>query len=288
MLSVREFLLRLSLCPGLSPVSRWRIWKLAEDKRIFNSLSFLLENSGVSLRAQNALLRKWDSYELKEKVQQNMKQSFITIVDDEYPQQLGEIFCPPLVLFYQGDIKLLKTQCLAVVGSRQMTSYGAAVLKGMLPAILKKKLTIVSGLAAGVDGMSHEITLQNSGKTIGVVGCGLDQVYPRNHKGLQQAVSQQGLVISEYGLGERPVAYHFPERNRIIAGLAETILVVEAKKRSGSLITANIALEENRNVCAIPGRIDAPLSMECNQLIAAGAKPITEVKDLLDEFLLED
>lgn len=286
MLQVREFLLKLCLCPGLSPISRWRLWNTAEKERSFNNISLLIERSGISIRAQNALLNKWESFELQEKVQLNMKQSYITIVDNEYPKQLSEIFCPPLVLFYRGDISLLNTQCLAVVGARQMTSYGSATLKGLLPVVVKHGITIVSGLAAGVDGLSHQITLERQGKTIGVVGCGLDQVYPRNHQALQEAVVQKGLVISEYGLGEAPVAFHFPERNRIIAGLAETILVVEAKKRSGSLITASIGLEENRNVCAIPGRIDAPLSLGCNQLIAEGAKPITEVKDLLEEFLL--
>ena len=286
MLQVREFLLKLSLCPGLSPISRWRLWQTAERARSFNNLSLLIERSGISIRAQNALLTKWDSIELREKIQLNMKQSYITIVDSEYPRQLSEIFCPPLVLFYQGDLSLLNTQSLAVVGARQMTSYGEATLKGILPVIIKRGITVISGLAAGVDGLSHEITLKNQGKTIGVIGSGIDQVYPRSHQYLQRAVAEQGLVISEYGLGEEPIAWHFPERNRIIAGLAETLLVVEAKKRSGSLITANIALEENRNVCAIPGRIDAPLSLGCNQLIAAGAKPITEAKDLLDEFLL--
>lgn len=285
MLQVREFLLKLSLCPGLSPVSRWRLWKVAEKARSFNNLSFLIERSRLSIRAQNALLTNWESFELQARVQQNLKQSYITIVDAEYPAQLAEIFCPPLVLFYRGDLHLLKEQNLAVVGARQMTSYGEAALKGLLPAVIKRGITIVSGLAAGVDGLSHELALQYRGNTIGVIGCGLDQVYPRQHHQLQQAVSEHGLVISEYGLGDPPLAYHFPERNRIIAGLAETILVVEAKKRSGSLITANLGLEENRNVCAIPGRIDAPLSLGCNLLIAAGAKPITTVNDLLEEFL---
>lgn len=288
MLQVREFLLKLSLCPGLSPLSRWRLWKTAEKARNFNNLSLLIEQAGISIRAQNSLLTKWNSLELRKKIQLNMKQSYITVVDNEYPRQLNEIFCPPLVLFYQGDVNLLNTQSLAVVGARQMTSYGEATLKGILPIIIKRGITVVSGLAAGVDGLSHEITLKNQGKTIGVIGSGLDQAYPQNHRWLQQSVAEHGLLISEYGLGEKPLSWHFPERNRIIAGLAETLLVVEAKKRSGSLITANIALEENRNVCAIPGRIDAPLSLGCNQLIAAGAKPIMDARDLLDEFLLSN
>lgn len=213
MLQVREFLLKLSLCPGLSPISRWRLWQTAERARSFNNLSLLIERSGISIRAQNSLLTKWDSIELREKIQLNMKQSYITIVDSEYPRQLSEIFCPPLVLFYQGDLSLLNTQSLAVVGARQMTSYGEATLKGILPVIIKRGITVISGLAAGVDGLSHEITLKNQGKTIGVIGSGIDQVYPRNHQYLQRAVAEQGLVISEYGLGEEPIAWHFPEQN---------------------------------------------------------------------------
>ena len=166
-----------------------------------------------------------------------------------------------------------------------MTSYGEGVLRGLLPTMVDHNLTIVSGLAAGVDGLSHQLTLEHHGKTIAVIGCGLDLVYPRQHKKLQQQVMQHGLVLSEYGLGEAPLAFHFPERNRIIAGLSETVLVVEARQRSGSLITANLALDENRNVCAIPGRIDAPYSRGCNDLIKAGATPIHQADDLLAEFM---
>ncbi|MEY8441398.1 DNA-processing protein DprA [Lactobacillaceae bacterium 24-114] len=284
MLQVREFLFRLALCPGLTPLARYRLWKTAEKKRNFNDIYLLSERSGISVNAQTTLQNKWHSLELKEIVQRNLKQNYITIVDPEYPVQLQETFCPPLVLFYQGNINLLKTQSLAIVGSRQMSGYSRAVLKELVPKLVKKNITIVSGLAAGVDGLSHEITLECYGSTIGVIGAGLNCVYPRHHVNLQAAVSRQGLLISEYGIDTPPLAWHFPERNRIIAGLAETLLVVEAKKHSGSLITANIALNENRNVCAIPGRIDSPLSQGCNELISAGAKPIIDINDLLSEF----
>ena len=167
-----------------------------------------------------------------------------------------------------------------------MSNYGETVLRGLIPQLAKRQVTVVSGLAKGVDGMSHRLALANDGPTIGVVGCGLDRVYPTENRQLQETVAQRGLVLSEYGRGEPPLAYHFPERNRIIAGLASTVLVIEAKKRSGSLITANLALEENRTVCAVPGRIDTSRSMGCNKLIAAGAKPILRVQDILDEFLL--
>lgn len=284
MLQVREFLFRLALCPGLTPLSKYRVWKTAEKHRNFNDIYLLCEQSGISINAQTNLQNKWHSLELKETVQRNLKQNYITIVDTEYPVQLRETFCPPLVLFYQGNIDLLKTQSLAIVGARQMSGYSRVVLKELIPNLVKKNITVVSGLAAGVDGLSHELALEYQGSTIGVIGTGLNRAYPRNHVNLQSAVGQRGLVVSEYGLDEPPLAWHFPERNRIIAGLAETLLVVEAKRKSGSLISANLALNENRNVCAIPGRIDSPLSRGCNELISAGAKPIIDINDLLSEF----
>lgn len=284
MLTIREFLLRLALCPGLGPVSKYQIWVLARYKWAFNDINLLVEDERLNKQARRALEEHWHSRELTRQVQLNLEQSFITIVDSDYPPQLKEIYCPPLVIFYAGQRTLLSGQMLGVVGARQMTSYGAGVLRGILPTMVAHNLTIVSGLAAGVDGLSHQLALEHHGKTVAVVGCGLDLVYPRQHKKLQAQVMQHGLVLSEYGLGAAPLAFHFPERNRIIAGLAETILVVEARQRSGSLITANLALNENRNVCAIPGRIDAPYSMGCNDLIRAGATPVHNADDLLAEF----
>lgn len=284
MLTIREFLLRLALCPGLGPVSKYRIWLLARSQWAFNDIHLILNDHRLNHQAKQALEKHWSSDELSRRVALNVQQAFITIVDHDYPALLKEIYCPPLVLFYAGRRDLLAGQMLEIVGARQMTSYGEGVLRGIVPAMVQNNLTIVSGLAAGVDGLSHRLTLQNHGKTIAVVGCGLDLVYPRQHQQLQAEVIREGLVLSEYGLGEAPLAFHFPERNRIIAGLSETILVVEARQRSGSLITANLGLDENRNICAIPGRIDAPYSMGCNDLIKAGATPIHEAADLLAEF----
>ncbi len=284
MLTIREFLLRLALCPGLGPVSKYKIWLLARYNWAFNDISLIMEDDRLNKQATRALREHWHSRALTAKVEHNLQQSFITIVDADYPQQLREIYCPPLVLFYAGQRALLTGQMLGVVGARQMTSYGAGVLRGILPTMVAHNLTVVSGLAAGVDGLSHQLALENHGKTVAVVGCGLDLVYPRQHKKLQAQVVRHGLVLSEYGLGEAPLAFHFPERNRIIAGLSETVLVVEARRRSGSLITGNLALDENRNVCAIPGRIDAPYSMGCNDLIKAGATPVHNADDLLAEF----
>ncbi|WP_076461772.1 DNA-processing protein DprA [Limosilactobacillus caccae] len=286
MLQVKDFLLRLSLCRGIGLVSKFRLWECARDSRCFNKIDYLIDHANISLKSATALKNNWTSEALDEAVAINQQADFITIADSQYPQKLQEIYCPPLVLFYRGNLSLLQQPAIAVVGTREMTSYGESTLRGLLPPLIKKQVVVVSGLAKGVDGLSHQLALNYGGPTIGVIGCGIDQVYPRNHQLLQAKVASQGLLLSEYGIGEPPLAYHFPERNRLIAGLSEVVLVVEAKKRSGSLITANIALDENRSVCAIPGRIDAALSVGCNSLIAAGAKPILTAQDLLDEFRL--
>lgn len=284
MLQVHDFLLRLSLCRGVGRGSKYRLWCRAQELNCYDDPSQLIDGCQLTQSARTALLNNWTSPELDRAVELNQSCPHITIVDPEYPAALKEISCPPLLLFYAGDMSLLKKPCLGIVGARDASSYGTSVLRGFIPEIVKHRLVIVSGLARGIDGLSHQITLKHGGMTVGVIGCGLDYFYPAENRYLQQAVAKQGLVLSEYGYGEPPIALHFPERNRIIAGLVQTLLVVEAKRRSGSLITANMALYENRNVCAVPGRIDTIRSLGCNELIAAGAKPILRAQDLIDEF----
>lgn len=283
----RDFLLRLSLCKGIGLLAKYRLWQTASSEYLFDDIARIANQTGLTLRSQTALLNNWASSELDAAVSRNQKEPFVTILDQTYPSLLRETYCPPIVLFYRGNAKLLQTnRGLAVVGSRQMTHYGQSVVHGLIPPMVKHHLTIISGLARGIDSTAQEIALRYGGPTIGVVGAGLDQIYPPENLRLQNLVAREGLVISEYPLGAPPLPYHFPERNRIIAGLCQTCLVVEGKKKSGSLITANIALQENRNVCAVPGKIDTPLSVGCNELIAAGAKPILCAADLLEEFRL--
>lgn len=284
MLQVDDFLLRLSLCRGLGRGDKYRLWCRARQLQYDTNLPRLIKDCQLTLQAQTALLNNWNSPQLTRAVSINQGCPHVTIVNSEYPAILKEIFCPPLVLFYAGNLALLQRPCLGIVGARDASSYGVGVLRGFIPEIVKHRLVVVSGLAQGIDGLSHQITLEHGGMTIGVVGCGIDRVYPAANRQLQQAVANRGLVLSEYGYKEPPLAWHFPERNRIIAGLSQTLLVVEAKRRSGSLITANLALDENRNVCAVPGRIDTIRSLGCNELIAAGAKPILRAQDLFDEF----
>lgn len=209
---------------------------------------------------------------------------FCTIVDEDYPLSLKETYLPPAVLFYQGNWKLTKRRRLGIVGSRKSTEYGERVLTKILPPLVQRNVTTISGLAAGIDQQVHSQTIRLGGDTIAVIGTGIDQHYPKNHVYLQQKIGREQLLISEYPLGVPPAKYHFPMRNRIIAGLSHGTLVIEAQERSGSLITANLALQENREVFAVPGSILSSGSKGTNQLIQAGAKLVLDVEDIFDEL----
>ncbi|MDF7636895.1 DNA-processing protein DprA [Leuconostocaceae bacterium ESL0958] len=206
---------------------------------------------------------------------------YVTYFDDCYPERLRQTYQAPLVLFYQGDLRALSLPALAIVGTRNPTPYGQAVIRALLPELIDAGLSIVSGLAKGIDIMAHQATFANRGVPIAVIGTGLDRVYPKQHHHLQRQVGEQGLLLSEYPWGTAPLKGHFPARNRLIAGLASATLVVEALGRSGSLITANWALQENRTVLTIPGSILAPTSAGPNDLIKAGAEPVTSGTDIL-------
>ncbi|MDS8323020.1 DNA-processing protein DprA [Streptococcus pneumoniae] len=202
-----------------------------------------------------------------------------SILDDCYPWDLSEIYDAPVLLFYKGNLDLLKFPKVAVVGSRACSKQGAKSVEKVIQG-LENELVIVSGLAKGID----TAALQNGGKTIAVIGTGLDVFYPKANKRLQDYIGNDHLVLSEYGPGEQPLKFHFPARNRIIAGLCRGVIVAEAKMRSGSLITCERAMEEGRDVFAIPGSILDGLSDGCHHLIQEGAKLITSGQDVLAEF----
>lgn len=280
------FLLKLHLC-NLDLKNELRVvrYMLSFERCPSKDELFLLLKLGQTQK--NDLWDALQSKQLAQKVRQNLKVGhFLTILDKRYPSQLQEIYSPPVVLFYQGDIELLDSKkLLGVVGARQCSSYALQALTQLLPNVIQQQLVLVSGLAKGVDGLTHQLALKHHGKTIAVIGNGLDISYPSCNRALQTQIAHAGLLLSEYPLESRPLKYHFPLRNRIIAGLCQTVLVVEARHHSGSLITANLALQENRNVLALPGRINDINSMECNELIAAGAKPVLNSNDILEEFI---
>lgn len=207
----------------------------------------------------------------------------ISILDAAYPLELKEIYNPPVLLFYQGDISLLQKPKLAVVGARKCSDLGTKSVQKVITE-LGNRFVIVSGLARGIDTAAHLSALKNGGTTIGVIGTGLDVFYPAENQKLQAFMMANHLVISEYGPGEAPLKYHFPERNRIIAGLSLGIVVAEAKLRSGSLITCERALEEGRDVFAIPGNMLDGKSAGCLHLIQEGAKCIVSGFDILDDY----
>lgn len=206
------------------------------------------------------------------------------LTDDIYPPLLKEIAQPPLVLYAIGDIKLLYTPQIAIVGTRKPTINGSETARQFAAHLAKIGLTITSGLAAGIDGASHEGALQAQGKTIAVLGNGLNHTYPPAHKTLQAKIAEQGLLLSEFSPNMKPRAEYFPQRNRIISGLSIATLVVEAAVKSGSLITARLACEQGREVFAIPGSIHNPQARGCHALIKQGAKLIETVDDILEEL----
>jgi DNA processing protein len=210
----------------------------------------------------------------------------LTLGDPEYPAPWLETPDPPLFVYVQGRLELLRRDALAVVGSRNPTAQGRENASAFARSLSQAGLCVVSGLALGVDGAAHEGALEGVGSTIAVVGTGLDRVYPRRHLALAHRIAQQGLLLSEYALGALPLGAHFPQRNRLIAGLARGTLVVEAALQSGSLITARLAAEYGREVFAIPGSIHAPQSRGCHALIRQGAKLVEQASDILEELRL--
>ncbi|MDI1260030.1 DNA-processing protein DprA [Aquabacterium sp.] len=212
--------------------------------------------------------------------------ALITLGDQRYPAALLETADPPLLLFAQGRVELLQTPCVAIVGSRNPTAQGKENAFAFAQALSQAGITVVSGLALGVDGAAHEGALAGGrlGSTVAVVGTGLDRVYPKTHRDLAHRIAQDGLIISEFALGTPPLAANFPKRNRIVAGLSRGTLVVEAAVQSGSLITARLAMEMGREVLAIPGSIHSPQAKGCHALIKQGAKLVETAQDVLEEM----
>lgn len=216
------------------------------------------------------------------------QRELITLDDARFPTTLLHTADPPLMLYAQGDVSLLQRPAVAVVGSRNPTAQGSDNAKAFARALADRGYTIVSGLALGIDGAAHEAALQSTtmplASTIAVVGTGLDRIYPARHATLARAIAAKGLILSEFPLGTPPLRENFPQRNRIIAGLSEGTLVVEAALQSGSLITAQLAMECGREVFAIPGSIHSPQSHGCHALIKQGAKLVETADDVLSEL----
>ena len=210
--------------------------------------------------------------------------AILSVDDVRWPEPLRNIDDPPVLLYCIGRTELLAGPALAIVGSRNATLQGKANARAFAQALSEAGRTIVSGLAAGIDAAAHEGGLRGIGSTVAVVGTGADRIYPARNRDLAHAIAAQGCIVSEYPLGTPPDSANFPRRNRLISGLADGVLVVEAAAGSGSLITAHVAIEQNRTVFAIPGSIHSPLSKGCHYLIKEGAKLVDCAGDLLEEL----
>lgn len=216
----------------------------------------------------------------------------VYINEADYPPLLKEIPNPPQALYYTGDLKLAQKKCVALVGSRSTTQYGRRNARELGQLLAEGGAAVVSGMAKGIDSCAHMGALQAGkkgaqGGTIAVLGCGADICYPASNKELRDAIASSGLILSEYPPGTRPAKYRFPQRNRIISGISEVTVVVQAPNSSGALITAEAAAEQGRSVYAIPGNIDSAYNLGSNKLLRDGAVPLAVLEELLDDLKLE-
>lgn len=254
------------------------LWTVSED--LLRS-SGLLRNNTINkiIKYRNIgfleeTLMKINKYKIK----------VTTIIDDEYPQNLINIDDRPTVLYGKGDYVPDSNLAIGIVGSRKATAYGKWACEKFTKELVNLDVAIVSGLATGIDAIAHKVAIESGGKTIGVLGNGIDKVYPKSNARLYEDVANNGLVLTEFPLGTDPFSYNFPQRNRIIAGLSRGILVIEAKEKSGSLITAHLALDQGKDIFALPGNINSIYSGGTNKLIKDGARPLLSIDDIIEEI----
>lgn len=264
--------------------------KISNDKKIKLLKKY---NNEENIRKNYGIIKEFKKINLEEITEEKIKLfkeyittnniGYITISSKEYPEKLKHLEEPPYVIFYKGNLELLSGNLIAVIGARKCSSYGAKLASIISKEISENNFTVVSGLAAGIDSIAQKSAINFKGKTIGVLGCGIDVVYPKNNKILyEEIIKKDGLIISEFLPGTPPIAYNFPRRNRIISGISDKLVIVEANVKSGSLITVNYALDLGRDIMAIPGPVFNGNSEGCNKLIRDGAKPFTEIEDLYD------
>ncbi len=266
--------------------------ELLMDK--YNDISRLWHIPSKDIMALKGIRKKtkeriihYRKYEFLENVLSNIEKNnvnVVTIFDNTYPKSLRYIYGSPKVLYYKGEFSPKDNLAIAIVGSRKATSYGMWASKKIANELSDLDITIVSGMANGIDTSAHKGALKENGRTIAVLGSGIDIVYPAKNKGLYNSICEDGIVISEFPLGTKPLPYNFPQRNRIISGLSLGVVVVEAEEKSGSLITASFAAEQGKEIFAVPGNINSLFSKGTNKLIKDGAKIVMDVDDIIEEI----
>ncbi len=278
-------LLALSQCPLVGNTSLQKMKKHFGDFDAASKAAMTeLQKAGLNAKQIENLSQHKKTFDSSAYFAETKRKNIriTTLWDSDFPKLLKEIYRPPSILYSKGNFSLCDSVCVAVVGSRKMTPYGKKVVTKITEKLCEHGITVVSGLALGIDGEAHSVCLQNGGNTIGVLASGIETVYPSAHHPLANQISQKGLLLSEFPIHAKPAKEYFPIRNRIIAGLAKATIIVEAKERSGALITAYSALENNREVVSVPGNIDQPGSKGTNELISKGAKMYRSFQDILD------
>ena len=288
-MGVQPHAVLLTMVPGIGPASFRRLLeRFGDAQAAWLAKPIELAAAGLDRKTTDALLalrrtldaqREWDRLAA-------LGVQILALDDVDYPSALREIFDPPPLLYLKGTLEPVDAWAVAVVGTRRATPYGRQVAERFVADLARAGVTVVSGLAKGIDTFAHRAAIEARGRTIAVLGNGLDTVYPRENAPLAEAVTRNGCLLTEFPLGTRPDAPNFPRRNRIISGLSMGTLLVEAGIGSGSLITADFALEQGRDVFAVPGSVFSAASVGCHQLIRDGARPVTAAQDILEELNL--
>lgn len=282
----RKYWLGFQRVPFIGPA---RIQRLLDR---FESLEVAWTASAVDLgtvldeRAVESLLRTRATLSLDAEMErlQRLGIQVVALSDPDYPYLLAHISAPPPVLYYKGSLTSADVQAVGIVGTRRATSYGKEVAHQIATGLTDAGLTIVSGLARGIDGIAHRAALKSGGRTLAVLGSGVDIIYPGEHTNLAEEIAQSGAVISEHPPGTKPDAVNFPARNRIISGLSRAVVVIEAPVKSGALITCDFAADQGRDVFAVPGNVLSPNSGGCNRLLRDGARVATNAADILEDL----
>lgn len=284
----KSYWIALNMVDGIGSITyRKLIEHFGTPERVFSAaFDELIGVDGIGKNTANSI----KSFNMEEKVKEELnkieksKIAVLTIDDKKYPSNLKTIFDPPPVLYVKGDLTESDTIAVAVVGSRLPTIYGKLVAEKISKGLAETGITIVSGMARGIDSIAHKSAIEMGGRTIAVLGCGLDIIYPPENYKLVNDIVSHGAVISEFPISTNPDKMNFPQRNRIISGLSLGVAVIEAAEKSGSLITAGHAIEQGREVFAVPGNINSAKSHGTNRLIKMGAKLVEGVNDIIEEF----
>ena len=283
----KEYLYWLCCLPCLGPVSIRKLYEYFQSfEAIYNIEETALEKAGILRKVQKDALMRWRDKFLscQQEYQEIQKKGirFVTPLDIDYPQRLLEIYDYPMGIFVKGRLPKEEIPTVAIVGARGCSAYGEQLAEEFARALAAQQVQVISGLAIGIDGAAHRGAIQAEGTTFGVLGCGVDICYPASNYSLYEKMGYMGGILSEFPIKSRPQSWHFPMRNRIISGLADIVLVVEARERSGSLITAEMGLEQGKEIFAIPGRVTDHLSRGCNLLIQQGAHMAISHNDILE------